>query len=357
MNRSTNAFTPFSAKYSPQLPELLNNLNCSILISTYQAGKVICISPHADNEHLITLPRNFNKPMGIDISGNRMAISLKDEVIVLQNSVELAVNYPNKPNTYDNLWVPRITYYTGQVDMHDIKFGHDGIYAINTSFSCLCKIDGVFNFTPIWYPPFLNKKDQGDQCHMNGLVMLNGTPKFVTALGTSQENQGWRDQIINGGVIMDVESNEIILQNLPMPHSPKLINDELYLLLSASGEFIKVNIKTRTFEVIKKFDGFCRGLDIYNDLAFIGFSKLRKNSSTFAKLSFSDKANFAGIKIIHLPTKSEVAELIYETSVDEIYEIKILENSTKPNILNTTNDIHKYSLATPTNTYWAKVSK
>jgi uncharacterized protein (TIGR03032 family) len=354
MNNNPTQLTPFSARYSSQVPELLNKLNCSIALSTYQAGKIVFISPHTDNERLITLPRTFNKPMGIAIKGDKMAISLKDEVVVFQNSQGLAEHYPNKQNTYDSLWLPRITYYTGQVDLHDVGFGDDGIYAINTSFSCVCKIDGEFNFTPIWQPPFIKELSQGDQCHLNGMVMQNGKPKYVTALGTSVTPQGWRENIIGGGVLMDVEKNEIILSNLSMPHSPKIYNNELYLLMSASGEFIKVNLETKSYTTLKKFDGFCRGLSFHQDFAFIGFSKLRKNSSTFAKLSFSEKANFSGVKIIHMPTNAEVGEIIYETSVDEIYEVAILENMIRPNILNTHDDIHKYSLAIPSTTYWAK---
>ena len=353
-NNHPNQLSPFSARFSPQVPELLNKLNCSIALSTYQAGKIVFISPHPDNERLTTLPRTFRKPMGIAIKGDKMAISLKDEVVVFQNSRPLAEHYPNKQNTYDSLWLPRTTYYTGLVDMHDLDFGDDGIYAINTSFSCICKIDGNYNFTPVWKPPFIQEVTPGDLCHLNGMVVLNGKPKYVTALGTTNTPQGWRENIVGGGVLMDVEKNEIILNGLSMPHSPKMYNNELYLLMSASGEFIKVNLETKSYETIKKFDGFCRGLSFYKDFAFVGFSKLRKNSSTFAKLSFSDKANFSGIKIIHMPTNAEVGEIIYETSVDEIYEVIVLENMVRPNILNTQDDIHKLSLATPSTTYWAK---
>jgi len=186
------------------------------------------------------------------------------------------------------------------------------------------------------------------------MVVLNDKPKYVTALGTSTTPKGWKDNIINGGVLMDVEKNQIILNNLSMPHSPKMYKNELYLLMSASGEFIKVNLENSTYTTLKKFEGFCRGLSFHGDFAFIGFSKLRKNSSTFAKLSFSDKANFSGIKIIHMPTNAEVGEIIYETSVDEIYEVLVMEDMIRPNILNTIDEVHKLSLATPITTYWAK---
>lgn len=66
--------TPFFAIYSPQIPELLLNLNCSIAITTYQAGKIVLISPNSDGERLATLPRTFSKPMGIDVEGDKKAL-------------------------------------------------------------------------------------------------------------------------------------------------------------------------------------------------------------------------------------------------------------------------------------------
>ena len=46
-------------------------------------------------------------------------------------------------------------------------------------------------------------------------------------------------------------------------------------------------------------------------------------------------------------------EMKYEMSVDEIYSLKILPNTIRPNILNTINSIHKYSLSIPGQTFWA----
>lgn len=343
---------PFSCTYSPQLPELLMKLNLSLAISTYQAGKLVFINPKDENT-LSILPRSFHKPMGFDVEGSRMVLACKDEVILLENNPELARYYPNKPDAYDALFVPRATFYSGQVDMHDIKFGKEDIWAVNTSFSCLCKINGHHNFIPTWQPPFIDHLASEDRCHLNGLVLKDGQPKYVTALGTTNTPQGWRDCITDGGILMDLTTNETILDGLAMPHSPMLYKNELYLLLSAKGQLVKVNVETKSYEVIKDLDGFCRGMDIIGDYAFIGMSKLRKNSSTFAKLSFSDKAVSAGIKVIHIPTKAYVGELQFKASVDEIYEVKVLSGMTRPNMLNTINPVHKLSLSIPGATFWA----
>jgi uncharacterized protein (TIGR03032 family) len=347
------AAAPFSSVFTPQIPELLHELKVSIVITTYQAGKVITISPSEDKEKLITLPRTFDKPMGLAMNGDQLAIATKNEVIQLENNKDLATHYPNKKNTYDSLFVPRVTNYTGNVDLHDIAYSKKGILAINTSFSCLCLIGGKHNFQPIWKPSFITDLVSEDRCHLNGLVVEDGDPKYVTALGTTDTHQGWRNNITDGGVLIDINTNEILLKGLAMPHSPTLYNGDLYMLLSATGEFVKVDIDRKSYTVIKQMDGFCRGLTIHNDYAFIGMSKLRKNSSTFAKLPFAETANQCGIKIVHIPTQALVGEIMYQSSVDEIYEVEILQNTIRPNILNTINPIHKYSLSIPGKTFWA----
>ena len=354
-NQTVNSsITPFSCSYSPALPELLLKMKCSIAITTYQAGKLIFVSAEDENR-LTLLPRSFAKPMGFEVDGDRMVLATKDEMLFFENSKELAIHYPKSKNTYDSLFVPRATFYTGQVDMHDVGLGKEGIWAVNTSFSCLCQVTGNFNFIPRWQPPFITELVSEDRCHLNGMVMINGKPKYVTGLATTNTPQGWRNDITNAGFLMDVETNEIILDKLPMPHSPMMYKNELYMLLSASGEVIKINIKEKNYEVIKQLNGFCRGMDIFNDYMFVATSKLRKNSSTFAKLSFASKADVAGIKVIHLPTKAIVGEINFQTSVDEIYSLKILANSIRPNILNTMNAIHKYSLSIPGQTFWANL--
>ncbi|MCU0431169.1 MAG: TIGR03032 family protein [Cytophagaceae bacterium] len=357
MNFSGNkTLPPFTMVNSAQVPELFMKLNCTLVISTYQAGKVILISAQ-DHQKLTMLPRTFNKAMGVAIEGNKMAIACKDEVVKLVDSPELAIHYPNQPGKYKNLYTPRATYYTGTVDLHDLHFGTEGLWGVNTSFSCLCLINDDYSFIPKWKPNFINELISEDRCHLNGLAMLNGKPKYVTALGTGNKFQSWREDITNGGVLIDIETNEMILKNLSMPHSPRMHNGELYLLQSASGEIIKFNPETKTIKVIKKFEAFVRGMAIHGDYMFVGVSKPRANSSTFAKLPFASNPLNAGIIVLHLPTKSIAGEMVFQTSVDEIYDVQIIPNSNSVGILNTLNEVHRYSLSIPGATFWAKISE
>ena len=344
---------PFSLRYSPTIPELLMQLRCTLLISTYQAGKVVFIGPK-NTENLIQLPRTFSKPMGIALHGDKMAIATKEEVIVLRDSPQLASHYPKSPGTYDAFYMPRMTYYTGAVDVHDIDFGHDGLYAVNTSFSCIIKIDGEYSFTPVWKPPFITKLASEDRCHLNGMALVDGKPRYVTAFGTGDTPQSWRPTVTESGILMDVESNEIIASGLKMPHSPRIINGKMYMLFSATGELVQVDLATGKYEVVHQLKGFVRGLAYYGDYAFIGLNRLRKNSSTFAHLPVTEMSDYAGIAIVHLPSGAFVGEIRYLSSVDEIYDVQVLPDSVRPGILNTIRPEHKLGLHLPDATYWAQ---
>jgi uncharacterized protein (TIGR03032 family) len=46
---------------------------------------------------------------------------------------------------------------------------------------------------------------------------------------------GWRDRRVDGGCVVDVESNKIVATGLSMPHSPRWYHDRLWLLNSGTG--------------------------------------------------------------------------------------------------------------------------
>lgn len=358
MQQPDPSLAPFACQYTSQVPELLLKLGCTLAITTYQAGKLVFISPK-DEHSLIQLPRTFDKPMGVaeDIASDKLALACRDYVQIFSNSKDLAGFYPPAPQKYDALYMPRLTYHTGQLDIHDLNFGKDGkLYAVNTLFSCLVTLDDNYNFTPYWQPWFVDKIVSEDRCHLNGMAMQDGLPKYATAFNTGNTTQSWRENITQTGVIMDVTTNEIVVDGLAMPHSPRIYNGELYCLLSATGELIKVDPEAGTYDVVVKLDGFVRGMDLYQGYLFIGLSKLRKNSSTFAKLDFADDSNEAGIMIVHLPTASMAGKITYQTSLDEIYDVHVLADKRRPNILNTLKPEHKMGISIPNSTFWAKQS-
>lgn len=354
MSQPNQALAPFSCTYTAEVPELLQKLQCSLAISTYQAGKVIFISAKNDSA-LVQLPRHFEKAMGIALSANaeRMALAGKNDVTVFQNSPGLAAHYPKSPATYDTLYMPRITYHTGPLDIHDLSFGAQGkLYAVNTLFSCIMEVSDRYNFIDYWRPSFIDKLASEDRCHLNGMAMDEGKPRFVTAFNTGNTIQSWKENPAQNGVVMDVDSGEIVCSGLAMPHTPRIYNNELYVLLSAKGELVKVDTQSGKTETVARLDGFVRGMALHGEHLFVGISKLRENSSSFGKLPFAAKAKQAGIAIIHLPTGSLAGQIHYHISLDEIYDIAVLPDKLRPNILNTQSPAYLQGLTTPEATYW-----
>ena len=343
---------PFSSTYSPNIPGILYDLNCTIVFSTYQACKVIFLSA-SGKDKLIQLPRTFDTAMGIAQEYNKLAVACKNEVIVLRNSPGLAKLYPVKPDTYDALYLPRALYYTGQLALHDMNYLDNKLTAINTLFSCVSEIDEEYSFKTIWKPRFIDQLAPEDRCHLNGMALVNDRIKYVTALGNTNTKQGWRENKLTGGIIMDVPSGEIVLNGLSMPHSPRIYNNELFFLQSAKGELMKADLKNQKYEVITKLNSFARGMAKAGDYLFIGVSRLRHTTSVFADLPIAG-SSFAGIVVVHLPPGKVVGQIIYKTNVDEIYDVKIIPGFKRPNILNPERKEHKLALVNETDTYWAK---
>lgn len=353
---SNESLTPFSCSFSPNMPELLQQLNCSIAVSTFQAGKVIFLSP-SNEEQIVQLARTFESPMGMAINDDKIAVATKSAVIVAKSSNQLAQNYPKAKNTYDSFYLPMASYYTGAVDLHDLHYVKGALVGVNTSFSCLCTIDDDFSFTPRWKPNFITELASEDRCHLNGLAVSDDKPVFVSALGSGNKHHSWRENITSGGVIIDIESNEIIASGLAMPHSPRVYNNKLYCLLSAKQVLVEIDPKTGQVNEVARIPGFVRGMAKVGEYVFIATSKLRKNSSTFKHLDIAEEANEATITAVHLPTGSLMGKITYLNSVDEIYDIQVLEGKTRPNIANTINEVHTQGLITPNTTFWARSSK
>ncbi len=343
---------PFSYRFSPNVPELLLGLKSSIAITTYQTGKVVIFSPQ-DQDRLIQLPRNFPRPMGMDIKGTKWAVALQDEVIITSNEPALAKNYPANPNVYDGLFVPRTSYYTGPLDLHDLVFGEgDKLYAVNTLFSCLSEFSYENSFKPIWKPHFVSKLVPEDRCHLNGLALEKDQPKYVTALGKYDEGRAWKPTMLEKGIMMDVPTNEIIATDLPTPHSPRLYDDGLFMLMSATGEVVKMDPATGKYEVITKLNGFLRGMDRIGDYLFVAMSKLRQNSSLFKEAPIAKQSVVCGISIIYIPTGQQAGFIVYNTSVEELFEVKVLPGLIRPNILNLDKGVHRRSISTEDGVFW-----
>jgi uncharacterized protein (TIGR03032 family) len=211
------------------------------------------------------------------------------------------------------------------------------LWVVNTRFSCLCTLDGSASFAPKWRPPFVSELEPTDRCHLNGLGMVDGRPRYVTALGETDDPMGWRANKARGGILMDVASGEVITRGLSMPHSPRWYAGRLWVCESGAGTFGFIDPNTREYEPIAEVPGFTRGVDFAGNLAFVGLSQVRE-SAVFSGIPITERLTAeqrtCGVCAIDLTTGRVVALLRFETAVQEVFAVTVLPGRRYPDLIN-----------------------
>ena len=309
-------------EYSNNLGELLRRLKVSLFFSTYQAGKLGVVTV-IDNALNITF-HNFERVMGMAIDSKRMAVGGKDWVYFLRNDRAIARQI-EPAGSYDACFLTRSGQYTGDISIHDLAWGGKELWIVNTRFSCLCTLSNNFNFLPQWRPSFISAIAPEDRCHLNGMAMVNGMPKYVTVLGRTDTPGGWREGKANGGCILEVPSSKAIAEGLSMPHSPRVYQNRLWVLNSGRGDLSVVDSSGRIEKIIS-LPGYTRGLTFVGKYAFVGLSKIRE-TAIFGNLPICDRFDElkCGIAIVDLQARQMVSCLEFKQGVDEIYDVQISE--------------------------------
>ena len=303
----------------------------SLAFTTYQTGKLFFIGLQPDGR-LSIFERTFNRCMGLCADDNTLYMSSLYQLWRFENFFEEGQSHEG----FDRMYVPVNGHTTGDLDIHDVAVMDDGqVVFVNTLFSCLSVLDPKHSFTPIWQPKFISKLAAEDRCHLNGLAMENGKPKYVTAVAQADVADGWRDHRQDGGCIIDVTNDEIIATGLSMPHSPRVYQDKLWVLNSGTGEFGTVDRENGKFDPVAFCPGYMRGLTFVGDYAIVGLSKARGNK-TFSGLALDDrladkKAEAqCALQIIDLKSGDIVNWLKIDGVVEELYDVVALPNAIRP---------------------------
>ncbi|MCI0457730.1 MAG: TIGR03032 family protein [Gemmataceae bacterium] len=330
----------------------------SLVVSTYQAGKV-AFAGWAGRQVSLML-RHFERPMGLAVqvegapaSPQQLAIITRQHLFVYANAPELAAEYPLPPappaaRRYAALFLPRLAYYTGDLNLHDVAFTDDGLLAVNTRFSCLVRPSGRFAFEPVWQPPFLTELAPEDRCHLNGLAVRAGRPAFVTALGETDSAGGWRPGKSTGGVVINVASGEVVCRGLCMPHSPRWHDGGLWLLNSGTGELCCLDLKRGQVEVVCSLPGYLRGLCFVAGYALVGLCKIRERH-TFGGLPVQQRhpALRCGVAVVELASGRMVGMLEFASGCEELYDVQWLPGVHRATILGPQDPVAAQALPAP----------
>ena len=329
----------------------------SLVVSTYQAGKVALIGTDASRTTL--LMRQFEKPLGLTVEGSRIALATRHEVWVLANAPLLAYEFlEDQPGRYDAIYLPRAVFQTGDLHTHDLAFVGSDLLLINTLFSCLARPSFAYNFVPLWKPKFISDLVPEDRCHLNGLALRDGRPRYVTALGTTDSVGGWREGKARGGVVIDIENDEIILVALAMPHSPRWYAGRLWVLNSGAGQLLVLDPQRGQAEVVCELPGYLRGLTFVGPYAVIGLSKIRERH-IFGNLPIQRRCPSlrCGVAVVDTRTGAALGMFEFTAGCEELYDVQFLPGISRPTILNLEKPAIREAFTYPDSSFWLRPSK
>ncbi|MEH6544766.1 MAG: TIGR03032 family protein [Porticoccaceae bacterium] len=310
---------------SRTLANWLKSTRTSLAITSYQTGRVYLVGSDAAGK-VSFFERIFERAMGI--VGNAQRIYLgglfqlwRFENILQSNQV--------MHKQFDKCYVPRNAQTLGDVDIHELGIRDNGkVVFVNTKYSCLAEPSLTHSFKAIWKPPFISKLAPEDRCHLNGLAMVDGKPKYVTAVCKSDSVDGWRDRRHDGGIVMDVETDEIVCEGLSMPHSPRWANGKLWLLNAGTGYLGWVDFEKKAFVPLTFCPGFARGLSILGNVAAVGLSKPRtkrfEGLELDAELKKRDAEPWCGVQIISLTNGDVMHWIRFDGDITELFDVSFL---------------------------------
>lgn len=316
---------------SPGFSAWLSEAQVSLALSTYQAGRIIFLGQKPDGT-LRAHERFLDHCQGIWTDGQTLWASSKAILWRFVNDLPPGMATDQGAS---RRFAPREGRVTGRIDIHDIGVGSmpgmatPGPIFVNTLYNGLATVSDAASFTPLWRPPFISAWMAEDRCHLNGLAMGADGPAFVTAVSRSDVADGWRERRVDGGVVVDVASGEIVASGLSMPHSPRLHEGRLWLLNSGQGEFGYIDPAAGRFRPVAFCPGYARGLAFIGRWAVIGLSRPRRNQ-TFEglklaeRLAAKDVAPRCGLLVVDLATGRTEHWLRFEHTIDELYDVAVL---------------------------------
>jgi uncharacterized protein (TIGR03032 family) len=303
----------------------------SLAITSYQSGRIYLVGSDAKGR-VSFFERIFERAMGVVGNAQRIYLGGLYQLWRFENVLR-----PNEVihGQFDKCYVPRNAQTIGDLDIHELGIQDNGkVIFVNTKYSCLAELSQTHSFKAVWKPKFISKLAPEDRCHLNGLAMVDGKAKYVTAVCKSDSVDGWRDRRRDGGVVIDVETDEIVCEGLSMPHSPRWHNGKLWLLNAGTGELGWVDFANKAFVAHAFVPGFARGLSIIGNVAAVGLSKPRNQRfeglQLDEELKKRDADPWCGVQIVSLANGDVTNWIRFEGDITEIFDISFLPNVKHP---------------------------
>ena len=320
----------------------------SLAFSTGHTNKMFLLGLNIEGS-LTLSERTIDRPMGLAVHDRTMYIASKWQIWRFEN----ALTSGQSADGFDAVYVPKASHVTGDINCHEMAVDGNGrLIFVNTLFNCLGYLSRDYSFNPVWRPPFVSEYAPEDRCHLNGLAIHNGEPAYVTAVSKSDMADGWRDKRQDGGVVIDVRTNEIVCEGLSIPHSPRMHGNTLWVQDSGTGYLGRVDVDSKKFEPVTLCPGFMRGMTIVGNFAVAGLSKAREGAS-FGDLALGKNVEErgsdlrCGLVVVDLTSGNILHWVRIEGLVQELFGIAALPGIMNPRAVGFKSDEIERTISLP----------
>ncbi len=321
----------FSVSYDSALPELLEYLNISLILTSYQADRLITV--RSRNQELDTHFMACPRPMGLTVDEHRLTLGIWAQILDFRRDDSVCEKV-DENGWVDACYLPRASHVSGMINIHDIAWGDEGLWAVNSTFSCLCTIDSNYSFVPRWQPAWISELVPEDRCHLNGMAMREGRPRYVTTFNQEDVRSAWRKNREGRGTLIDIDTDEVLLEGLMMPHSPRYYRGKIYVCESGYGVIWCIDPISGERALFAKLQGFTRGISIKGSLMFVGLSRVRSSEANLSPpLAEEFDETYSGVWVIDIDSGEVVTYLCFDGTVNQVYDVGIVPDARFPQVL------------------------
>jgi len=315
---------------SHHFSEWVQSQNISLACTTAPDYQLLLLGSTVLGELSVSLRHFADNARGLyaSVDAEYLYMGTRDQIWRFNNTLNSGQLYQDRSHFYDKLYVPRISYGTKNLDIFDVAVNNDGqVIVAAAGLNALATLE-QHSYTPLWHPPFISEQANEDRCHLTGFAMVAGQPRYVTTASQSDVINGWQNKRRDGGCVIDVQNNKIILSGLSMPHSPRFYQGKLWLLNSGQGEFGYLEPQTGQFKPMTFCPGYARGLAFSGHFAIISLSKL--HDKYLSDLALSERLAAKKIKprcgliVVDINNGNIVHWMYYEGSITECRDVQIL---------------------------------
>lgn len=308
---------------SPGLAGWLSSQEVGLVVSGYQSSRLFLVG--SEGGRVTVEARRFVPCMGLALRGDALYVGTRQSLWRFRRGPDRSTFRPER------CWL------TGDVKVHDVGVEDDGTPVfVNTLYNCLVRpVRTGIGFDVLWKPDFISEIVAEDRCHLNGLAMEGGHPRYVTSLSRADVAGGWRERKATDGCLLDLQTGAAVLEGLCMPHSPRLYEGRLWLHQSGTGWLGWADLSAGRFEPVAFVAGILRGLAFHGRHAVAATSRIRyfgrQELPIEVELARRGTGGSCGVSVINLDSGTVEHHLAFE-GLEELYDVQVLPGTLRPRL-------------------------